>query len=721
MRAACLQRVLAAILCGVEQSDMTRTVLTLVMASAALAPLAVAGRQPQQPADHPRFRVAVDAVRIDAVVTDRDGRIVSDLTADDFEVLQDGKRQRVTFAQFVPVLSSPVSPASAPSPRRSTGPVPPPASPAPVTRASIQRTFAIVVDDLGLSVESFYYLKRGLHDFIDRDLQPTDLVGIMRTGGTTAVQPFTTDRRILHAAVDALRWNGFTRTGVEAFAPVNKSTTFDNRHGLGDQNDFKLVDTLRHSMLASGTLGALNLAVRGARDLPGRKSLMFVSEGFLLYDQDGPDSRVRLALDRVIDQATRAGVVIYSMDPRGLQTGGLQASDNLSSADPGVTTMDKVVRGEAAERSAFNRDTQEALRYVAEQTGGFAVLNTNDLSRGLGRITADVRDYYVIGYLPEEGTFVGKGKKPSYHKISVTVRRPGLRVRTRKEFLGVVDVDESSAPLTPAQELIHAAIAPFTATDMALRATTLPGYEPNRGLFVRTLLHIDARALAFVDTEDQKKTASADVLGMVFDRDGTEVAHLSTGFSVGLTDRATEEALQAGLVYTLHVPIPRAGAYQLRFAVRDQKTGKLGSAGEFVELPDVERGAFALSGIVLRSEGSAAPGDAAGGIQVSPAQAIGVYRPGDEISYAYEIYNAAKQVQASATVWRGAENVAALPADPLARPAGGERRFAAAGRLKLGEGLPPGNYVLQISATTADSPGERSRRTAAQRISFDVR
>ena len=161
MRAACLQRVLAAILCGVEQSDMTRTVLTLVMASAALAPLAVAGRQPQQPADHPRFRVAVDAVRIDAVVTDRDGRIVSDLTADDFEVLQDGKRQRVTFAQFVPVLSSPVSPASAPSPRRSTGPVPPPATPAPVTRASIQRTFAIVVDDLGLSLESVYYLKRG--------------------------------------------------------------------------------------------------------------------------------------------------------------------------------------------------------------------------------------------------------------------------------------------------------------------------------------------------------------------------------------------------------------------------------------------------------------------------------------------------------------------------------------------------------------------------------
>ena len=170
-----------------------------------------------------------------------------------------------------------------------------------------------------------------------------------------------------------------------------------------------------------------------------------------------------------------------------------------------------------------------------------------------------------------------------------------------------------------------------------------------------------------------------------------------------------------------HSPIPRAGAYQLRFAVRDQKTGKLGSAGEFVELPDVERGAFALSGIVLRSEGRAAPGDAdAGVIAVSPAKAIGVYRPGDEISYAYEIYNAAKQVQASASVWRGAESVAALPADPLARPAGGERRFAASGRLKLGEGLPPGSYRLVVSATTPDANRKGRTRAAVQQIGFDV-
>jgi VWFA-related protein len=672
-----------------------------------------------QQSDTPRFRVSVDAVRIDAVVTDRDGRIVSDLTADDFEVLQNGKRQRITFAQFIPVrVASPER--AEPAPRRADAPV---VASAPISRADVQRTIGIVVDDLGLSVESLYYAKRGLRTFLERDVQATDLVGILRTGGSDAVQPFTTDRRILLDTVDALRWNGFSRSGVEPYEAVEQFTTFDERHGMGEITDFKAVSTLHKSMSASGTLGALNLAIRGARDLPGRKAIIFVSEGFPLNDEDGPDTRVRTALDHVIDQATRAGVVIYSLDARGLQSGGLQASDNLKRPTPGET-MERTVSDESAKRGAFNRNTQDALAYVAEQTGGFAVLNTNDLGRGMARISADVRDYYVIGYLPEEGTFVGEGKKPSYHKVDVRVRRPGLRVKTRRQFLGVSDAEERDVPKSPAQELIHAAISPFTATDIALSATTLPGYAADKGLFVRTLLHLDARALTFAAAGDaEKQTASADVLGMVFDRNGTEVAHLSTGFSVALTDQATEEALQAGLVYTLNVPIPRAGAYQMRFAVRDHQSGKLGSTGEFVQLPDVKSGAFALSGIVLASvdapRSSGAPADS-GTVAVSPAQALRVYQAGTEISYAYEIYNGAKEVHSATSIWRGTDNIASLPADRLTRPAGGEQRFAAAGRLKLGEGLPPGSYVLQVAARTADS-NQRRQRTAIQRIPFEIR
>jgi VWFA-related protein len=697
---------------------MPRRSIAAAVVVATISLRVLAGQQPTVEAP-PRFKVAVDAVRIDAVVTDRDGRVVKDLTTDDFEILQDGKRQTVTFAQFVPVISSP-DPSTTPRlPRNADAP---PVAPSMLTakRATIQRTLAIVVDDLGLSVESLFSVKRALHTFVERNVLTTDLVGILRTGGFGGpVPPYTTDPRVLHRMIDDLLWNGRSRTAVEPYAALNEWTTFDERTDLPDVNDFKKIDAFRASMLASGTLGALNLAIQGARDLPGRKSLLFVSEGFSIFNQEeGIDIRTRAALDRAIDQATRAGVVIYSLDARGLQTAGLQASDNLK-RPRGKQTFEETVREAAAERLTFNRDTQEALAYMAEQTGGFAVLNTNDLTRGFERISDDIRDYYVIGYVPTQGTFVDKGKKPSYHKITVKVRRPGLRVRTRKEFLGVSDVDEPPAPATPRDHLIRAAISPLMTTDIALRVTTVPAYTTLDGLFVRTELHIDARGLTFAPSENDKKTASADVLGMVFDRDGTEVAHLSTGFSVALSDNATEEALRHGLLYTFRVPIPRAGAYQLRFAIRDRESGTVGSVGEFVELNDVARGEFAVSGIVLGNNPASFAPDADGTV-VSAAQALREYSPGSPLSYAYEVYNPGEQVRVTSSIWRGAQQVVKLPTETFTPPAPNARRFGAAGHLKLGEALPRGGYVLQVTAVTGGTAKNRVR-TAVQRTPFDVR
>ena len=114
-----------------------------------------------------------------------------------------------------------------------------------------------------------------------------------------------------------------------------------------------------------------------------------------------------------------------------------------------------------------------------------------------------------------------------------------------------------------------------------------------------------------------------------------------------------------GIAYMLRIPIPRGGAYQVRFAVRDQQSGMLGSAGEFVEIGDIAGGAFALSGIVLRLDDGSGGGSAKvpDDIAITPAQALSVYRPGTRLSYAYEIYNAATPIQAATSVWRGTEKV----------------------------------------------------------------
>lgn len=701
---------------------MTRIATCLIgLATGLLSAMSAVERgQSQASSEATPFRIGVDAVRIDAVVTDRNGQTVSDLTASDFEVRQDGKVQTVSFAQFMPVLTGPEPFVRAPP--TTILDRPPAVAPPRIKPGDVQRTLAIVVDDLGLSFESFHGMQRELHSFVDRELRSGDLVALVRTGGAGGgLQPFTTDRRVVHAAIDGLRWNGQSRVGVEAFESLNSWTTFDSRgSGTGDPNDFTKVSQLRTSMSAAGTLGALNLVVRGTRELPGRKAIILITEGFQLLDNTDlrlPESRVRTALDRVIDQAMRAGVVIYSLDIRGLQTGGLVAADNYKNGGAGG------MRDQAGSRKDLLRDTQEGMAYLAEQTGGFAVLNTNDLAGGLGRITNDVRDYYVIGYTPSDGTFARPGEKPSLHKISIKVTRPGLRVKTRKEFLGVSDPPNISGPTTPAQELVHAATSPFAATQIALRATTLPAFSSEKGAFIRALLHIDARPLTFVEGEDGKQTASVDVLGMVFDEDGTEVARLSTGFMMGLTKEAAQAALGDGLAYMLRIPIPRAGAYQVRFAVRDQHSGTLGSTGEFVEVANIAGGAFALSGIALRSDDGATSGPLRGAddITVTPAQALGVYHPGTRLSYAYEIYNAATPVQAATSVWRGAEKVLAGVPDTLVPPQGGARHFAAAGEMKLGEKLPPGSYVLQIAATKADADRKGKNSIAIQRIGFEVR
>jgi VWFA-related protein len=603
-----------------------------------------------------------------------------------------------------------------------------------LSKDQVQRSIALVVDDLSLSVESFEYTRKGLHKFIDTQLQPTDMVGLVRTsapGGT--LQPFTTDRRLLHAQVDGMRWTAMSRNGVESFEPVQGSLLGIGLGGAGgpgggppapgiDPTDFTVVNDLRRHMSAAGSLGALNLIIRGASQLPGRRAIVLLSEGFALMTNDRgayvAEPRTRMALDRAIEAALRNGVVIYSVDARGLQTGGLLASDSvIGNAAPDSSQLD---------RRKFVHDTQEGLTYVAEQTGGIAALDTNDISAGIARVVNDIRSYYILGYTPDDNTFAKPGKTPKLHKISLKVKRPGLTVRTRKTFLGISDPPVQPRADSPSRALREAAVSPFIASEIGMRATALPGYAPE-GAFVRTLLEIDVRALSFLKGEDGRTTADVDVVGMAFDQDGTEVGHMSTAFSVALSAEMDPEALGdgEGLVYVLKVPIPKPGAYQIRFAARDRRSGAIGSAGQFAWIDDVAHGAFAMSGILLGPESaptsSAKPAEGLDTSGLLKQQAHRVFKPGTRLSYAYEIYNAADApVEASASVWRGQERVFTAPAATLKPPTASADRFAAAGGIKLGPSLPPGDYVLQIAARTPEAKTKK-KGVAVQSVDFEVR
>jgi len=163
-------------------------------------------------------KITTNLVQVDAVVTDKNGKIVTDLKPEDVEILEDGRKQKITHFSFnateTPASMSSTRPAAV---DRNAPPIPS----SKLKREDVRRTIAVVVDDLGLSWESTSYVRRALKKFVDDQIQPGDLVAIIRTsGGMGALQQFTADKRQLYAAVERVKWNSLGRGGVSAFAPM---------------------------------------------------------------------------------------------------------------------------------------------------------------------------------------------------------------------------------------------------------------------------------------------------------------------------------------------------------------------------------------------------------------------------------------------------------------------------------------------------------------------
>ncbi|HEY7516061.1 MAG TPA: VWA domain-containing protein, partial [Vicinamibacteria bacterium] len=190
---------------------------------AAVPSLVLVGAGPQEspPPAAPVVRVTLSLVQVDAVVTDGTGRHVTDLTAADFEIFEDGKRQEISHCSYV---SIPRQAAPAPPSRNADLPVPPPPAPARLRPERVRRTLALVVDDLGLSYRSTVEVREALEAFVDRQMEPGDLVAIIRTrGGIGALQQFTADKAQLRAAIERVRFNAAqNRVGVDSFAPIGE-------------------------------------------------------------------------------------------------------------------------------------------------------------------------------------------------------------------------------------------------------------------------------------------------------------------------------------------------------------------------------------------------------------------------------------------------------------------------------------------------------------------
>jgi hypothetical protein len=479
------------------------------------------------------------------------------------------------------------------------------------------------------------------------------------------------------------------------------------------------LDELREDLFAVGALGALSFVVRGLGELPGRKTVVMLSDGFRIYTKEGTATRTFQALRRLVDLANRASVVVYTVDTRGLQTLSLTAADNVTG---GIAQIEQALQGRRAEFF----DTQAGLHYLAQQTGGTFTFNNNDIGAGIRRALQDLEGYYLIGYVPDEETFSPGVKGAEFRKVEVKVKRPGLRVRSRSGFYGVADGErQRPAARTRGEVMAEAVMSPFASADVRLRLTPLFGEDEREGLFIRSLLHVDGRDLTFVEDADGWRKAVFDVVMVTFDDAGRPIDQKDETYTVRVRGEAYQTVVDGGLVYTAVLPVKKAGAYQFRTAVRDTSSERLGSAHQFVEVPDVRKGRLALSGIVMQGLD---PDGAAGAQEVEPqaSPAVRRFRRGVVVMYSFLIYNARldratklPRLGVSARVFHRGRKVYAADWQPLdpGRQADWKRIGFLKG-LRFGAELGPGEYTLQVIVT--DALAKEKQRTVTQTIDFEL-
>ena len=280
--------------------------------------------------------------------------------------------------------------------------------------------------------------------------------------------------------------------------------------------------------------------------------------------------------------------------------------------------------------------------------------------------------------------------------------RAGLHVRSRSGFFGETDDETLAKHTTPIEQLHAAMLSPFASAGVGVRLTALYTKVPEQGPVVRNLLRINAADLTWKRDADGYDRAQILLVAMATGASGPPLAVMSRAFDLRVAPGHMRGALRDGALYTLDVPVPKRGAYQMRVAVRDQATAKIGSATQFLQIPDLQKRGFALTSVVL-GDGEQPP-DKSGlpGI----AAALRRFKQGSSLEFLCAVENGRKEgldvdLATRVRILRDGKEVYSAPAR-LIETQGGKAVF---GALKLVDSMTPGDYDLQVIATERNIKG----------------
>jgi VWFA-related protein len=540
---------------------------------------------PQQPPV--TFKVEVNYVEIDANVTDAQGNFVRTLTKDDFQITEDGKPQALTAFAMVDIPIERVDP-----PLYSKTAIPPDVV---SNRKPFEgRVFVLVLDDLNTRFSNTARTRGAARQFVERYVGANDIVAVVNTSGYgKSMQEFTSNRALALKAIDAsmgAKADSSTSAALQDYY-MNRDTPGAASNANASFNELQRYDHARNSMRTLKNLADFMNGMRGRR-----KAVVFFSEG-LNYNVTDPFNNphatdVQHEIRDLVAAATRANVNVYTVDPRGLSTG-MEDAIELGGlpADGSIKATDMMEE---------QRLEHDSLRVVADETGGFAVLNQNDFRSAFSRILEDNSSYYVLGYYPTNEKLDGR-----FRNVQVRVLPPGLKVRSRKGYVAPVP-GKKEKPLKGSPEertspaLRDALDSPIAVSGLTISAFAAPFKGAGANVAIALSIEVDGSGLKF--TQTPQGLFADDLEITLFAADGSGKIKDGAHDVVALSLKpATHDLVRQGLFRVIRrIQVP-PGKYQLRIGARESGGGKVGTVVYDLDAPDFTKGNLSMSGIALAS------------------------------------------------------------------------------------------------------------------------
>jgi VWFA-related protein len=684
-------------------------------------------------------RVETELVQTDVSVFDKSGKFVGGLAREQFEVKVDGQVVPVNFFERV---ESGIQHEDA---ARGTGASAAEAPGATVSAAARARgrTVVFFLDDLHLSLDSLGRTRAALALFVEREMTTRDLVAFVTSSGQLGfLQQLTDSKVMLRAAITRLRHFPYVVRDTEQ-PPMPEYVAVQIIRGNREATDFYVDEILKRSVtkgnaahnrravaemvrnranqivngvefVTRNSFGSLENLLRTLGRVGGRKLVFFFSDGFYL-DSKTEVGAANTGLRRVIDAAARTGSVVYTIDTRGLFS--LQAD---ATGERPMDPQGRLDRASVGESLA----SQDGLASLAADTGGRFLANQNYFDRWVTRTLEETSNYYRLAWRPEEEG--QKGGKFRRVEVSV-VGRPELTVRLQrgyvpggaKESADVVAVkvslEEVAGAKSAGAELREAFASPVAKTSLPTVLSTSFVDVPGSGLVLTSSVQVATDDLNY--GTDARQAADVDIVGGIWNEQGKQAGNFKT--RLGVPALAGGARGPSGVIYN-HRTLLAPGLYHIKVAARDARAGLVGSAAQWIEIPDLSKRHLALSSLHL---GSYPVGGAKAG--EDPQFQFSVDRRfarSARLDFLAFIYNAARtsastpvDLSVRIQVLRDNRAVVSAPARKLVPDAAADfARISVTGAVSLGQ-LPAGQYEIEV---TVDD--NLSKTSATQRVAFEI-